>query len=455
MSWRSLRPVCAALVFVGAQCAAALALDPRDPNYEFKYSLYPPSGFSVKKSKAIPRPDPKQPKAYPIIGQDGKFTELAKWYYAIGSDPKNFQRWWYGYWTDAKNWTPCKTPVFEGTGAGNLGHRIIAWLGNLKRMVDEDSEIGPEVKKALCSEEWKRAAEKTVITTINDKGMLEYGGNKSDMACVFHFIRTKWGAIGLRVDNIYTLDRAQNLICTLLTEPWVICEEDKYLDPPSRDYLEEIGKQYAGKESDIRIIKDGKILYSGGMFIGWKSQPSLHGTWDGLSIINSLFKYYPDPDPDSPKSIFHKWNKLPEDKKQIGKKMIVLCSRRLWLDWKENKGRTWCWVRDGKPTEDDAKPSEGPWSPAYDGYGDNQIGWAKVAWEEMFGDPMRNTNDGVQAFLAIAHGRIHKDMKTPTGQQVPGRYDFDPKTQAQRLAEEEIKLNPNREKPDSKDKGEK
>jgi len=129
--------------------------------------------------------------------------------------------------------------------------------------------------------------------------------------------------------------------------------------------------------------------------------------------------------------------------------MIILCSRRLWLDWKENKGPTWCWVRGGNPTEDDARPSEAPFLPAYDGYGDNQIAWARMAWEEMFGDPMRNTNDGAQALLAIAQGRIHKDLKTPKGQQVPGRYDFDPKTQAQRIAEDEVKLDPRKEKPGS------
>jgi len=159
MSWRCPTLLGMAVLFLGAQCATALAIDPRNSGYEFKYTLYPPEGFSVKKPKAIPRPDPKEPKAFPIVGKDGKFTPLGQWYYAIGSDPRNFQAWWYGYFTDTRNWTPTKTPVFVGTGAGNQGHRIIAWLGNLKRMVDQDAEIDAEVKKALCSEEWKRAAE--------------------------------------------------------------------------------------------------------------------------------------------------------------------------------------------------------------------------------------------------------------------------------------------------------
>ncbi|MBE3098297.1 MAG: hypothetical protein IMZ44_14370 [Planctomycetes bacterium] len=82
---------CLGAFIIGAACAGALALDPRRPGYEFTYTLYPPSGFSVKKSKAVPRPDPKDPKAFPIIGKDGKFTDLGQWYYAIGSDPKNFE----------------------------------------------------------------------------------------------------------------------------------------------------------------------------------------------------------------------------------------------------------------------------------------------------------------------------------------------------------------------------
>jgi len=436
MSWRLLKAACLLVVLCGAGQARAGGLDPRNEKHEFLYRLYPPSGFSVKKSKAVLRADAKQPKAFPLIDDKGRFTELAQWYYDIGSDPKSFETWWYGYFKDENNWTPCKTPVFEGTGAGNQGHRIIAWLGTFNGIIQKATEISPEVKESLCNEEWKRAAEKVVISTIDEQGMLEYGGDKADMACVFHFLRTKWGALGLRIDHIYSLERAQNLMCSLLTLPWVICEEDKWLDPPNRDYLEEIGRQNLGKESDIRIVRDGKVLFTGGLFIGWKDKPSLHGTWDGLSIINTLFKYYPDPDPESPKSIFCKWNKLPEEQQRIGRKMILLCSRRLWLDWAENKGRTWCWVRDGKPTDDDSKPSEAPFLPAYDGYGDNQLGWAKQAWEEMFGEPTRNTNDGVQALLAIAQGKVHRNLKTPLGQQVAGRHTYDKDTQTKALDED-------------------
>ena len=445
----------AALLLLGAGAGRAMALDPRQPDYHFQFSLYPPGGFSAKKSVAVPRPDPKKPKAYAIVGKDGRFADFAQWYYAIGSDPACFRAWWLGYFTDTNIWHECRSPVFRGTAPINQGHRIIAWLGTLKKLVDADPEIDPAVKQTLMNDAWKRAAEEVIAGTINAQGMLEYGGNKADMACLFHFMRTKWGALGLDIPRFYTLERAQNLVCTMLTEPWVICEEDRYVDPPDRDYLEDhIGRQYAGVDSDIRIVKDGRILYTGGLFIGWKQQPSLHGTWDGLTIFNSLFKYYPDPDPASPKSIFHKWNRLPEEKKQIGKKCILLMERRLWLDWKEKQGPTWCWVRDGKPSDDASRPSEALFQPAYDGYNDNQLGWAKLCWEEMFGDPSRNTNDGVQSLLAIAKGRVHRELKTPHDQQVPGRFDFDRAAVESHLAEDAIRFATPKERP-VKESGEK
>ena len=89
--------------------------------------------------------------------------------------------------------------------------------------------------------------------------------------------------------------KAETVLLELLTAPWTISAEDRYLDPPGAEYLEALGPQTKGGISDdIRLVKDGKVFYSGGMFIGWKDKPALHGTWDGLAIINSLFKYYPD-----------------------------------------------------------------------------------------------------------------------------------------------------------------
>lgn len=141
------------LLILAASLSTALALDPRRESYNYEYTLYPPGGFSVKKSKAIPRPDPKNKTAHPIVGADGKFTDLGAWYFALGGDAKAFGQWWLGYWSDDKVWKPGKTPVFEGTMAGNQGHRIIAWTGQLAKMIDRDPEFDPAVKAMMMSEE--------------------------------------------------------------------------------------------------------------------------------------------------------------------------------------------------------------------------------------------------------------------------------------------------------------
>ena len=47
-------------------------------------------------------------------------------------------------------------------------------------------------------------------------------------------------------------------------------------------------------------------------------------------------------------------------------------------------------------------------------------GWAAACWEEMFGSPKRNTNEGVQALLAALDGRVRRELKTPTELQRSG-----------------------------------
>jgi hypothetical protein len=218
-------------------CGAGLASDPRNEEHQFIYTLYPPRGFSVKKARPVLQRVRKDPNTVALLDPDGKFTEPAQWYYDLGSNPKNFEIWWHGYFSDAKNWRPMKSPVWNATAARNEGHRIIEFLGAFNRMVQHDPEMDRDVKRGLCNAPWRAAVERTVASTINEHGWLEYHGNKADMACVFHFVRTTWPSLGLSVDRIYTLDRAQDLVCTLLTEPWIINAEDRYVDAPDQEYL--------------------------------------------------------------------------------------------------------------------------------------------------------------------------------------------------------------------------
>ena len=136
------------------------------------------------------------------------------------------------------------------------------------------------------------------------------------MALTFHLLRTGFGSCGLRPERIYTLPKAQALVRTILTEPHVLNAEDQWL-PATPTYVAGVEKQNAKtKNEDPTRVKDGEVFFTGGLFLGWKgARPSLHGTWDGLAIVNTLFKYYPEPGPASERSIFHLWNKEPDESK--------------------------------------------------------------------------------------------------------------------------------------------
>ena len=83
MRCRFLRAFCLALIIAGATCAAALAMDPRQSGCEFKYSLYPPGGFSPKSSKAVPRPDPRGAAYARITNTPERIIEEAELYKAV------------------------------------------------------------------------------------------------------------------------------------------------------------------------------------------------------------------------------------------------------------------------------------------------------------------------------------------------------------------------------------
>ena len=146
--------------------------------------------------------------------------------------------------------------------------------------------------------------------------------------------------------------------------------------------------------------------------------PSLHATWDGLTTINTLFSFYPDPDPTKADSIFRLWNDLPAERKAIAHAAFALLTARLWRDWTEHQGPCWCRVIGGRPSEDLAKPSEAPQLYDHAGYSEKDFAhWTALSWQEVYGDPARNTTNGVQALLAILDGRVLTTLRAPSGAQ--------------------------------------
>ncbi len=324
------------------------SIDPRVEGYRFRYTLYPPGGFSVKKSKATVFPDSQNRKASPLIGEDGRFTELGAWYFALASDPAAFAQWWNGYWSDDKVWQPHQTPVFNGTTASNQGHRIIAWAGQFAKMIERDERIAPAVKAALMTDEWKEAVEETIGRTIDGRGLLSHGANISDMAQCFHFIRTKFSAIRLRAGpDLHSLARPG-------ARPHAA---HRAVDHQSRGSISRpaqiaitwrpSGAPEGGIESDIRHREKWAGTLGRRALLGLERQAV--AAWHMGRALDPQFAFqvFSRARPRQPEFDLPHMESIAEEQKAIGRAMILLCSRRLWLDWSEKQrqnlvlGRRW------------------------------------------------------------------------------------------------------------------
>ena len=366
-----------------------------------------------------------------ILDETGQFTLVGRYLYDLVRDPKKYEAHLrYVMSSDSGNWEMLVAPAYRGTAMKNYStvHRLIRNFPKVCELVQNAKELPDDAKRELMSPQWIEGVENAYRDMINEDGLLALGNNTSDMALVFHLLRTGFGAAKLRPEKIYTLPHAQALVRTLLTDPSIQNVSDQWL-PASDAYIDGCVKSNQKLGSfDPVLVKDGSVFFTGGLFIGWKgARPSLHGTWDGLAIINTLFKYYPEPDPAKPTSIFHLWAKEPAEKKVQTREALFTLRRRLWLDYKEKRGPSYCTIVGGEPTEDIKQPTEVPTLKDNAGYKQDEMAhWAVLCWEEMFGNPDRNTNDGVQSLLAIVEGKVYKGLKKPTGQQVPGVYDFPP-----------------------------
>lgn len=373
----------------------------------------------------------------PILDANGEFTPLARYLHLLARDSRNLEAHFrHLFSSESGNWRIVRSPLFSGPEPANHGHRLPRLLVPYRQIMREAGIIPPAEQARLLTPDWVSAAERMFRSMLNDDGLLARGENVATMALSFHFMRSGWGEMGLEPSRIYTLPKAQALIRTLLTEPHIINPRDQWL-AADEAYLAACRKADAAAKypPDKHLIREGKVFFSGGLFIGWKStRPSLHATWDALAIINTLFSYYPEPDPASRQSIFHLWHQLPAARQEPGRATLQSLRRKLWLDFQEHRGPTYCFIAGGKPTETVVGRSEAPRLFDHAGYSESDLAhWAFLSWQEMFGDPVRNTNNGVQALLAIIDGRVLREMKIPSGLQKtpgsaggPGRPDDEP-----------------------------
>ena len=386
-----------------------------------------PPGF-VKNTPIALRAEPGMPA---ILGADGKFTPLGQYLHELARDAGNVEvHFQHLFSAESKNWRDVRSPLFTGTEPIIHGHRLPRLLRPFVQLIQGADEISPALKIDLLTPAWTARVEGMFRSMVNADGLLARGDQVCTMALSFHFLRSGWEMMGLDPSKIYPLPQAQALLRTLLTFTYINHAEDAWL-PASADYLASCRKANAAAKypADDILIRDGQVFFAGGLFIGWKStRPSLHATWDALAIINTLFSYHPEPNPADPRSIFHLWHQLSEREQQPGRSTLRSLRRKLWLDYRDHRGPSYCVIVGGRPTEDIAAPSEAARLFDHAGYAEKDLAhWAYLSWAEMFGDPERNTTNGVQALLAIVDGRVLAELKTPTARQkrpgAPGRID--------------------------------
>jgi len=109
--------------------------------------------------------------------------------------------------------------------------------------------------------------------------------------------------------------------------------------------------------------------------------------------------------PADAKSIFYLWAKEPAARKLAAKKGLTLVKQRLWGDYLDHKGPSYCFIRDGKPLDDIKSISEKPDVPQlsdYAGYDhSSRTHWAFLARKEFY-DPQLNA--GLTALSAACEG---------------------------------------------------
>jgi hypothetical protein len=385
-----------------------------------KFSFVPqirPHGYSKQRSLTLYSHNGKMA----IMGKDGRFTPLGQYLWDLARNSINVRsHFHYLFSSESGNWPFRSSPLYTGTVPIYQGHRLPRQLVPFTKLIQQAPGISEAEKTNLMGREWVSDVEAMFRQMINDDGLLSKGTNVATMALAFHFLRTGFESMKLHPERIYTLPKAQALVRTLFTTPYILNDEDRWLKASSKFIAkcEKINHD-AHYPADAIQINGNEVFFQGGLFIGWKTTlPSLHATWDALAILNTLFSYYPEPDPSNPESIFYLWNQVPVAKKQIALKTIKSLQRKLWLDYQEHQGASYCWIVDGRVTRGSEGGPEVPQLFDHAGYSKSSYNqWAAACWGEMFGNPKRNTDNGVRALLAIADGQVLSMTEGPTNKQ--------------------------------------
>lgn len=359
-----------------------------------------PHGFEKNKELRLRSEDG----SMAVLDKDGKLTPLGSYLRQLASDSANVAEHFHHFFSlESGNWRQVDTPRFKGLEAVNQGHRLPRCLATFTRIAREEKLFSPAELEAMMNERWRTGVEEMFHDMIDGDGFLARDDRKGTMAMSFHFLRTGWKQMELRPERIYTLEKSQFLVRSLLTKPEVINPDDVWLKAHGK-FLDKM-KQSASRGHDAWSVRvrEEEVFFCGGLFIGWKSTlPSCHATWDALAVLNLLYDLHPEVDPASPESIFYLWNREPEENRDIARRTLSTLCKRLWSEHAENGGPTYCWVVDGRPSEDFRCPGEAGIRSDHAGYSRESMSrWAKYCWTEIHGEPAKNSTRGVRKLLEI------------------------------------------------------
>ncbi len=396
------------LVLVTSCLTAGLVAADLAARVEFVPVITPP-GYHKKATLIL------QGKGMAILDAQSAWTPLGRYLYDLARDPALMEAHVHHLLSAPENWPVERSPLFDGPNAVNQGHRLVRQIPAFVRLVRAAPAIPQVIKDGLLPSGWQEACEDVFRRRINADGLMAQGDHVTTMALSFHFLRTGWGAMGLRPERIYTLEHAQHLVRHLLTCPYIINDQDRWLEIDEAFRKRHLKPEY----DDPLLLKDGTALFTGGLFIGWKTTlPSLHATWDALATINTLFAFHPEADPGKPGSIFHHWAQEPAERRAIASRTFALLTRKLWTGYRDAREPSWCRIVAGKVTTASDLPGDVEQLLDHAGYTvKDMTAWAEACWQEVYGKPKRNTTDGVQALLAILDGKVLTRLTAPSGYQ--------------------------------------
>jgi len=257
------------------------------------------------------------------FGQDGKPNKRGRLLEAMAADPETALRVF-------RFLNECPA-VAAGTGWDGSGYRslyerdrigiggaftgllsndaLVGFAGAINGFAREAKERGYPFRNGLLSNEWRRKTCAGLVGFLDADGFIASGeqGGRWEMGFQFHLMRKRihWldyvSAEGRKVNALSRIwpggkdGAGSRLVLFLLTDEYHFVTP---AHPGQRTRILPVNRMWAerqrrkGRSANAVRIGDGmeSAEFEVGLFTAWRTaQPSYHGTWDGLVIMNKLY----------------------------------------------------------------------------------------------------------------------------------------------------------------------